>query len=158
MYTSSQCLWSSFCQSSLSSVKFPLTHSSDNGFLSILFFLTSNCIYPGLWVFLACFLNTLLLITFVHRAAASSLILTFSGVSFMALSLSFCVLSATLPAASSTSFCVVPRFSYCFSSSLLITALWNSIFASSFFWPPACSVFLSYSRCNSKLHTPVSQQ
>ena len=74
MYTSSHCLCSSFCHSFPSSVKCPSTFYSVRGFLRA-FFLPgakqhlTKC--SGL-AFIAYFWSTLLLVTFVHLAAASS--------------------------------------------------------------------------------------
>ena len=57
------------------------------------------------------------------------------------------------PAPSSTSFCFVPRFSFCLSSFLLMTAFWNSICVLSFL----LSSFLSQ-RSSASPHSPGSQR
>ena len=133
MYTSSQCLCSSFCHSSLSPVNFPLTYNPDVGFLCT-FLLPGAKLHLTMCsaqAFLACFLSTLLLITFVHLAASASRILTFSSVRFAFFS--FFALCATSPAASSIAFCIVPKFSSNFSPLSLIKFFWNAIFYSSAF-------------------------
>ena len=82
MYTSSQCLCSSLCHSSLCSVKFPFTYNSDSGFLHAFLFPGAKQHFTkcSSLALLACFFNTLLVITIVHFVAASSRILTSSAV------------------------------------------------------------------------------
>ena len=71
-----------------------------------------------------------------HFCAPCSCLFTFSHIlrcfchGFV--SVVYRAVKATLPAASSISFCTDPRLSSCFSSSFLITAFWTSIFALSF--------------------------
>ena len=111
VYTPSKCLCNSLCHSSLSSVNVPLTYNSVWCFLLTFFFPGVRLQFTKLSApaFLACLLSTLHLITFVHLAAASSRILTSSGVLRKNL-LSIFVQCATAPAARSIPFLYCDQF------------------------------------------------
>ena len=79
--------------------------------------------------------------TFVHLAAASSRVLTFSGVCCVVVSLSVFVQCATSPAATSIFFVCVPKFFVQLLTSIPHQVSLECIFLLVGFWPPSSPFF-----------------